>query len=230
MVGVNGRSRYWGARLRHNARVLAVAAGVTALAYACGAGDPALVHRVSVATAYTSTLLLAWALVLGPWSVRRGRRPPTSTDQRRDVGIWSAVFGVVHTVVGLRVHLKGDIVAYFMHRADVTNALSPRVDAFGAANDTGLVAAVLLVLLTIVSNDRALRALGAARWKRVQRWTYAAAVLVAVHGLAYQAIERRAWGAIAVLVVLVGGVGALQLDGRRRYAAVAARIRVKDVR
>ena len=48
---------------------------------------------------------------------------------------------------------------------------------FGFGNDTGLIAALLFLLLLAISNDVSLRRLGAQKWKSLQRWMYAAVVL-----------------------------------------------------
>src|SRR5262245_12955863 len=55
-----------------------------------------LPFRWSMATAYTSMLLLGLTLVLGVFRVLRHNTSPLSTDWRRDVGIWAALFGFAH--------------------------------------------------------------------------------------------------------------------------------------
>ena len=44
---------------------------------------------------------------------------------------------------------------------------------FGLSNETGLIAALILLVLLATSNDASLRNLGLARWKSWQRWNYA---------------------------------------------------------
>src|SRR5678815_4055750 len=68
---------------------------------------------LSMATAYTSTLLLDVTLLLGVLKVLRGEASPVSTDWRRDVGIWAALFGLAHLVIGLQVHAPGNMQTYF---------------------------------------------------------------------------------------------------------------------
>ena len=53
------------------------------------------------------------------------------------------------------------------------------------ANETGLIAALILLILLATSSDAALRRLGMVRWKRWQRWNYACFALAAAHGLGY---------------------------------------------
>ena len=62
-----------------------------------------LPFRLSMATAYTGMLLLGGTLVLGALKVLRGESSPVSTDWRRDTGIWAALFGLAHVVIGLQV-------------------------------------------------------------------------------------------------------------------------------
>src|SRR5262245_22510912 len=73
---------------------------------------------LSMATAYTGTLLLGVTLVLGVLKVLRGELSPVSTDWRRDVGIWAALFGLAHLVIGLQVHAPGRMQTYFVYPAE----------------------------------------------------------------------------------------------------------------
>jgi methionine sulfoxide reductase heme-binding subunit len=210
--------RYWVRRLARNAGILAVALVVhLAVMQAVASSDGReLVYRSSMATGYVSVVLIAWAMLIGPWRVRRGRPAPASTDLRRDVGIWGAVFGLAHVVTGLQVHFAGAIWKYFVY-PDGDHRIPLRHDLFGFANWTGLAATLVLVLLLAISNDAALRALGARRWKSWQRWTYWAAALTVAHALAYQVETRHFGWWIAAVLLLTVIVLVMQLDGRRRY-------------
>jgi sulfoxide reductase heme-binding subunit YedZ len=177
-----------------------------------------LVYRLSMATGYASVVLIAWAMLIGPWRVRRGRPAPASTDLRRDVGIWGAVFGLAHVVTGLQVHFGGKFWKYFLY-PDGDHRIPVRHDLFGFANWTGLAAALVLVLLLAISNDASLRTLGTKRWKSWQRWTYWAAALTVAHALAYQIETRHLGRWIAAVVFVTVIVLGMQLDGRRRVLA-----------
>jgi DMSO/TMAO reductase YedYZ heme-binding membrane subunit len=75
-------------------------------------------------------------------------------------------------------------------------------------------------LLLALSNNRALRRLGAERWKRWQRkavWVFA---LTAAHGVVFQFVEARLWPWLPGLVFLAVAVLALR---RRASAAVERR-------
>jgi methionine sulfoxide reductase heme-binding subunit len=126
------------------------------------------------------------AIVLGPWNVLRNRANPVSFDLRRDVGIWAGIMAVLHTGIGLNVHLRGRPWLYFVNQHHRL-----RHDLFGVGNDTGLIAVLLFLLLLVISNDLSLRRLGTQKWKSLQRWTYIAAVLTILHAVAYQHIEKR---------------------------------------
>jgi methionine sulfoxide reductase heme-binding subunit len=80
---------------------------------------------------------------------------------------------------------------------------------FGLANFTGLAAALLFLMLLAISNDLSLRTLKTSRWKSLRRWTYVAFVLTAVHGIAYQSIEKRhvPWVLVSSVVMIAVAVG-----------------------
>lgn len=139
--------------------------------------------------------------MIGPWNVLRGRANPVSFDLRRDLGIWAGIVALLHTGIGLNVHLRGRPWLYFIdeHR-------QVRHDAFGLGNDAGLIAALVFLLLVAISNDASLRRLGTRRWKSLQRWTYVAVTLTFLHGVAYQWVEKRSrayeralWGTVALV-------------------------------
>ena len=212
---------YWTRRLARNLAILGVALVVHLVVVTQTSDSPQLMYRLSMATGYVSVVLIAWAMLIGPWRVRRGRPAPASTDLRRDVGIWGGVFGLAHVVTGLQVHFGGAFWKYFVY-PDGDHRIPLRYDLFGFANWTGLAATLVLVMLLAISNDASLRALGTRRWKSWQRWTYWAAALTVVHAAAYQ-IETRQLGRWVVAMVLVTVVVlAMQLDGRRRVRARAA--------
>jgi sulfoxide reductase heme-binding subunit YedZ len=87
---------------------------------------------------------------------------------------------------------------------------------FGFANLVGLGAALLFLMLLVISNDISLRALGIRRWKSLQRWTYAALALTAAHGIAYQLVEKRRLPWVLVLTAVIVAVSATQIVGFTR--------------
>jgi len=163
--------------------------------------DP--IWKWSLVTAYASLILLSVTLLMGPWNILRGHRNPVSRDLRRDVGIWAAILGVVHTVIGLDVHLRGRPWLYFIYPRHEIHWIPLRHDLFGLANDTGFIGTMILLLLLATSNDLSLRRLGTPRWKSLQRWNYFLFLFVALHGAAYQSIEKQRMPFVVTLVLCV---------------------------
>ncbi len=171
-------------------------------------------YRWSMATAYVALLFLGATLATGPINLLRRRANPSSTDLRRDLGIWCGLISVAHVVVGLQVHMQS-MWLYFVKEITGPKAWTLRDDLFGLANYTGLIATVIVLLLLVLSNDVSMRWLGAGRWKNLQRWNYVLLLLTGLHGALYQVIEKRAagwrigfWTMLALIVIVqVAGIG-----------------------
>lgn len=175
-----------------------------------------------MATGYVGLALLAATLVPGARAALRGRRHPVSTDLRRDIGAWAALFCVVHFLVGWQVHMR--------HRRDYFLVPGPggiplpRLDPFGIANWIGLAAVAVALLLLAISSDAALRRLGAERWKRLQRWNVMLFALVVLHGAIYAVLEERDLAWVTAGAVVAGATAALRLAGRhRRHTSAVVR-------
>ncbi len=176
--------------------------------------------KLSMASAYSSLILLCGTLVLGPWTLLKNRPYPVSTDLRRDIGIWAGMLGLFHTAVGLQVHMKGNFWLYFVFPANQGRAMPIRYDLFGLTNYAGLAATILLLTLLALSNDFSLRQLGARRWKGIQRWNYLLFFLVAAHGAAYQLIEKRKPFFVVIFIFLLFAAAAFQFSGYRKKKTV----------
>lgn len=211
-------SPYWRRRLlRHGLLALACAVMV-GVVYA---GVPAFpLRKWNLATGYAALVLLAATLLLGPLNLWRGKPNPVSQDLRRDMGVWTALLALAHTVVGLQVHMQGRWLEYFFWPPAQRHDIPIRTDGFGFANYTGLASTLILLLLLAISNDFALRTLGTGRWKAIQRWNYAGALLMAVHAAAFQVMEKRVLYVVGffVLVVMVTLAGQLAGFVRSRRA------------
>jgi sulfoxide reductase heme-binding subunit YedZ len=95
-----------------------------------------------------------------------------------------------------------------------------RYDVFGLGNHTGLVAALIILVLLATSNDASLRKLGTPGWKQLQRWNYAAFALVAVHTWTYQfGVKAPEWGWIGTASAAIAVALMLQLMGWQRRRA-----------
>src|SRR6185295_5484217 len=148
------RSSRFARRVRNHVALGVASTATTAVIFASlDSSDPTF--GASIATAYVALVLLAITLAFSPIAALRGRRYQVSTDLRRDMGIWAALVAVAHVVVGLQVHLRGKMWEYFVH--PIKGVMLPRFDPFGAANYSGLAAALLLVVLLATSNDASLR-------------------------------------------------------------------------
>lgn len=173
--------------MRRHLVLAACALAASFLAYAAVPGTDTR-HHFSMATAYSGLAFLVVCLSLGPWKILRGRANPVSFDLRRDVGIWAGILALLHTGIGLTVHLRGRMWMYFFRQL---HPLRVQNTEFGLANYVGLLAALLFLGLLTISNDISLRSLKARKWKSLQRWTYVAAVLTVIHGVLFQGVEGR---------------------------------------
>lgn len=184
------------------------------------------IRQFTVATGYVATGLLALTLLIGPANLLLRKRNPVSSYLRRDVGTWTAIFSVVHVVIGLQVHGSGqlrDFLDYF-----VAPDGSPLSSSFGLANWTGLAATVIVVGLFALSSDLALRKLRAGPWKWLQRLNYALFALVIVHAFFYGALVRATSPftillGLSVIAVFVGQAVGVWL-WRQRHARASAKL------
>ncbi len=208
--GQSGLS-YWQRRVLTHLTIALTTIACTAIFWCLFSDRRDLISHISIATAYPALFLTVVAIVLGPWNVLRRRANRVSFDLRRDIGIWAGIMALLHTAVGLKVHLRGRMWLYFVdqhHRF--------RHDWFGFGNDTGVAAALLFLLLLAISNDLSLRGLGTRRWKSLQRWTYAAVILTILHGIAYQHVEQRRGAYELLLAGTTLAIAIFQVAGWRR--------------
>jgi len=169
------------------------------------------ISQAASPTGDVALVLLAVTLLIGPANLMLRRRNPVNNYLRRDVGTWTAIFSVVHVIVGFQGH-GGSVfgfVDYFV--ADGR----PLTNSFGLGNWTGLAATVIVVGLLVVSTDRYLRELKARHWKDLQRLNYTLFALVLVHGVAYQVVEKRDVPFVLAFVALLVPVVVVQLAGYR---------------
>ncbi len=200
------------ARLRHRLRahhlplLLASIGSVTILYLTRPYRD--VLSRLSFATAYPALVFLVVTLLIGPWKLLRRERNPVSSDLRRDIGIWAGVLGVLHSVIGQNVHMRGRPWLYYVYESSSHHTFPLRHDLFGVTNYTGLLGFLLLAALLATSNDYSIRAMGTPTWKQLQRWNYAIFALVAIHALCFQTIEsqKRHFVVFVVINLAVGVV------------------------
>lgn len=126
---------------------------------------------VPVETAFTrffalsGFVLLSASLIMGPLAVLRPKQFAVLIEPRRAVGLAAFIFAFVHILIslGLTFGWKFGILL--------------RSPGFIAA----VPATLLLFVLAVTSSDYAIRLLGPALWKNVQRFNYLAFILVFLH-------------------------------------------------
>ena len=170
------------------------------------------ITAVSFGTAYPALAMLCMTLLIGAWWAVRGKTHPASSDLRRDLGIWAGILTLVHAAVGQCVHLRGRPWLYYIYGAPEHHR-GLRHDLFGFNNFAGLLGTLLVIALFATSNDLALRKLGAAKWKSLQRWNYAVFALAAAHTFGYQTMEKQKIGFVATSVMCTTATAILQLAG-----------------
>ncbi len=205
--------------LRGRKRLFSLLSAAGAAAWAVRLAIPGWTDRPveawSTSTAYVAFLLLAVSLIIGPLNVIRGRANPIHSSLRRDVGVTAGAYALLHTWLGLQVHMGGSLVRYF------TPAEPRSTDGtlFVATNYVGLISALILVVLVFISTNVAIRTLGLGRWKAIQRTAYLAAAAATAHGIVYQVVGNRAKTLIALVIIAATSVLILQLKGVRERKA-----------
>ena len=171
--------------------------------------------RLSIVSAYVCLILYAWTLVTGPIRVLRKRPPQLNVYLRRDIGIWAAISGLLHLLIGTDVAMSPVYLGKFVTGPDGFADAEMRSGLFSWGSVTGFVAGLIFLLLLALSNDYVLRWLGPKWWKRLQRSSYTAFFLFVLHGYAFQALELRAWPLVGTLVAVTVAVLWLQIRGAR---------------
>lgn len=205
------------ARIRHHLLLLCLGVVIYTLA-ALLVPDETVRDHLSIATAWLCLILFAGVLVLGPLRQRQGGMRPVNHYWRRDMGIWVALTAGVHFVVATEVSMSQSYLATFVNSSAGGIGIDWRNRLFSWGSIGGTVAGILLLVPFVISSDRALRALGAKRWRRVQWLAYPAFLLTAMHGLAFQLLEARVAVLVAGLVLLSLSVVIVRLIWRRSRA------------
>jgi len=187
-----------------------------------------IIFRLSLSLGYVALLLLLFTLLSGVWNLLTNKKLlPLHYDVRRDVGIWAGVLAILHSFVGLFVHFRdkpNSFLYYFIFPPEIQTAFPLRFDLFGLANYTGLFGILLVALLLAISNDFALKKLGANRWKNLQRLNYLFFALVLAHSVVYAAIEKRPLPLFALTLLLFCLTVALQILGILKYRSFQTKI------
>lgn len=144
---------------------------------------------ITGASGYISIILITFSLLIGPFNLLFKRTNPVSTYFRRDIGITGGVLAVIHSVAGLFVHLRGSNWKYFLNKTEFGYLV--RLDDFGLANYTGLISALIILLLLTTSNDFSFRKLNPFIWKNIQRFSYLAFAFAIIHSVYYKIVQTN---------------------------------------
>ena len=142
------------------------------------------ISLITQASGYISLVILAISLVLGSINLLLKHKNLISTYLRRDISIIGGGLAVTHSIAGLFVHLRGKTWLYFLNQTE--NGYSLRLDNFGLANYSGLISALIIMLLLITSNDYLIKKLNPGNWKKIQRLSYFMFILTLIHCYFYR--------------------------------------------
>lgn len=147
-------------------------------------GNRGTINLITQATGYISLVILAISLVVGSANLLLKHKNPISTYLRRDISIIGGGLAVTHSITGLFVHLRGKTWLYFLNQTE--NGYSIRLDNFGLANYSGLISALIIMLLLIISSDYLIKKLNPDNWKKIQRLSYLMFILTLIHCYFYR--------------------------------------------
>ena len=203
--------------MRRGARHLALAGLTGAVCLIAWSAGPAAgaVDRASLASAWLCVGLFVVVLSIGPRRVLAGKRPLLNHLPRRDLGIWTAISALLHFTLGNVEAMNQGYVRAATIGPDGTTA-TLRAAAFNWGASLGTVVALLVLILLLISSNRALEILGQTWWKRLQRLSYLGFALTIAHGLLFQWLENRAWQWISLLLLSAALTGGLYWTGKRR--------------
>ncbi len=190
-------------------RHLAFAAVLTGIMLVAAASGPeaGALDRQSIVSAYLCLGLLCGALLIGPWHAISEGRVMSNNYLRRDIGIWAALIGMAHFLLANMLAMNYAYLDLYVNEAVAAPSAEVRRQLYGSGTIMGYIVAVLFLLLLSLSSDRVMRWVGLRWWKRLQRSSYVAFALTALHGFAFQALESRP--SVWILVVVAASVTAL---------------------
>lgn len=153
--------------------------------------DPKTIHELLHPTGEFSARFMIIAMIASPLALLfRGRGfPRWLIKNRRYFGIAAFGYALFHTVLYL---VDVQTIQAVMDQL-------PRLDIW-----TGWLAFIIFIPLAVTSHDYFVRLMGP-RWKQLQRWTYAAAVLTLLHWAAL-----HDWGGLSRALVHFVPLGALK--------------------
>jgi DMSO/TMAO reductase YedYZ heme-binding membrane subunit len=207
-------------RLQHHVALAALSTVGIGLIVIAGP-EASTIDAVSISSAYLCLGLLCAGMMIGPVHALRTGRPLLNNYLRRDIGIWATLNGLIHFYTGNVVAMSSGYMEKFVRNAELAPTLATRDELFNWGAITGLIIAVLFLLLLALSSDVTLRFVGARWWKRLHRASYFAFILTAIHGVLFQVLESRTPALIALVTIASLGVISLQIAGIRAVQRAA---------
>lgn len=168
---------------------------------------------IADSTGYISLMILSVTLMIGPINLILRRNNRLSSYLRRDLGIYGGLLAVAHSVTGLFVHMRGNMWNYFLNQSE--QGYSMRWDDFGFANYTGLISALLILLLLITSNDYSIKKLNPTNWKNLQRITYLMFAFALIHSVYYRIVANDLTRVYYLYLPLLGFILVIHFIGIR---------------
>lgn len=166
--------------------------------------NQAIFETLSVGTGYVGLLLIVATLVIGPINMLKVRKNPVNLNIRRDIGIWAGITSLAHVVFAAALQISwGDTLFGFFFNANG----SPKLDLFGISDYFGLIGALVVLLLLVISNNYFLKKLKGKSWKNLQRFNYLLFAVVLAHTLTQQINSER--GLVLILGAIALGVGVI---------------------
>jgi DMSO/TMAO reductase YedYZ heme-binding membrane subunit len=197
---------------------------VLLFAFAWVAGMPdAAINRLSTASAWLCFAYMCTALFVGPFFRIRYKKNVVNIYLRRDLGIWTALVGLFHLVVGTMESMNDEYMMRHVDEAMRAPAPMIREMLFSWGSSIGFIVGVIFVGLLAISSDQAIRVLGIKWWKRLQKSSYLAFGLLLVHALAFQVIESR--NRVLIAGFMLAGFGILMI---RLFAHTVDANKVQD--
>lgn len=161
--------------------VVAIAAAALVYAFSLVHGQWSPMHRWNRAFGDAAVLLLALTMTLGA-APRLFRASAKWLPWRRELGIYSVVLALMHTVIIIDGWVEWNFVRLFgfeFHPIDLEYVMLQH--GFGFSNAIGILSLGIGLVLLLTSSDRAVRMLGSNSWKSIQMTANVLWALVVLH-------------------------------------------------
>ncbi len=200
-------------RLRNHLLLAALTGAALGISVAMDKG-PSGMDKLSIVSAYLCLLLFAAALLIGPLRARASGAPVLNSHLRRDIAIWGGINGLLHFWLANVLAMTWEYIGIFVENAPAPPSAEVRDQLYLWGTIFGYVVAVLILVLLLISSDRALRKIGTRWWKRLQRLAYVIFVATVAHAFAFQVLESRPLVWVVTVAAVFIAVLAMQIAGR----------------